>query len=195
MRRRRFLGLAAGGALAWIPAGAQQPQDSAAAPADPLPWPGVAGATRAEVDSMDNDAVVKAIELRLRCNCGCGLNIYTCRTTDFTCSVSPALHREVVGLLQAGRTPDQVMDDFVAKYGESILMAPKARGFGVLGYVLPGAAVAIAGALLAAVLIRRSRGRVAPAAPARAPAPRAASPSASPEELARLDQALRELDA
>jgi cytochrome c-type biogenesis protein CcmH len=196
MNRRRFLGAAAGAALA--PAAAaigQAPQDSTPGPADPLPWPGVAGAARAEVEPMDNDATVKAIEQRLRCNCGCGLNIFTCRTTDFTCSVSPALHREVVALLGDGRTPRQVEDDFVAKYGESILMAPRPRGLGMLGYVLPGAAVLVAGGLLAAVLVRRGRlaaaGTGATSGPS--PAPRAAA-VASPAELARLEQSLRDLD-
>lgn len=195
MNRRRFFGVAASAALVPV-AGAigQAPQDSAPGPADPLPWPSVAGAARAEVVPMDNDATVKAIEQRLRCNCGCGLNIFTCRTTDFTCSVSPALHREVVALLADGRTPQQVEDDFVAKYGESILMAPRPRGLGILGYVLPGAAVLVAGGLLAAVLVRRSRLAAAGVASAPAPTLRATSVGASPTELARLEQSLRELD-
>ena len=40
-----------------------------------------------------------ALEHRLHCQCGCRLDIYTCRTTDFTCPVSPSMHRDVVSLV------------------------------------------------------------------------------------------------
>jgi cytochrome c-type biogenesis protein CcmH len=136
------------------------------------------------------------VERRLRCTCPCGLDIFTCRTTDFTCSYSPALHDEVLTLVRAGTGPEGVVAAFVAKYGERILLAPKPQGFGILGYVLPGTAIVLVAGVLAWVLIRRSRrpGMVpvqpAPAAPARSPVP-----AGSAEEMARLDRALEELDA
>jgi cytochrome c-type biogenesis protein CcmH len=43
---------------------------------------------------LDDDAR-DALEKQLKCQCGCILDVYTCRTTDFTCSVSPAIHRDV----------------------------------------------------------------------------------------------------
>jgi cytochrome c-type biogenesis protein CcmH len=211
--RRRALLLALGGAAAGgAAAGAQTPgQDSARGAADPLPRPDWIPSTRAEVRAADNDETVKAIERKLRCTCPCGLDIFTCRTTDFTCTYSPALHQEVVALLQAGRSPDQVVEDFVAKYGESILLAPKPRGFGTLGYVLPGALIVAAGSLLAWVLARRSSvptpspsaaGAPAPAGPAARPeaarppgGPARPAGAPSPDEVARLERALRELDA
>lgn len=194
MNRRRFLAwLGAPAALAvGASVRAQTPGDTARA-ADPLARPDWAGRPRAEVRIMDNDPIVKVIERKLGCTCPCGLDIYTCRTTDFTCTYSPALHREVIALLEAGRTPDQVVDDFVAKYGEQILMAPRAAGFGVLGYVLPGAAILGAGTLLAWVLLRRDRVADAPAPPGLTGAP-PPEPGGSPDELARLERAVRELD-
>src|SRR5439155_9368740 len=90
---------------------------------------------RAAATAADNDAVIKALEHRLKCNCGCNLDIYTCRTTDFTCTYSPALHREVLALRRAGKSPDEVVAAFVAKYGEQILMAPKPEGFNLAGYL------------------------------------------------------------
>src|SRR4051794_6291308 len=33
-----------------------------------------------------------ALEHQIRCQCGCTLDVYTCRTTDFSCQVSPAMH-------------------------------------------------------------------------------------------------------
>jgi len=112
---------------------------------------------RSVATAADNDAAIKSLEHRLKCSCGCNLDIYTCRTTDFTCTYSPELHREVVALRQEGKSPDEVVAAFVSKYGEQILMAPKPEGFNLAGYLLPGALVAGAGTLLAAVLLRRSR--------------------------------------
>ena len=39
--------------------------------------------------------------------------------------------------LDAGRTPEQVKDYFVARYGEWILLRPAARGFNWVVYLLP----------------------------------------------------------
>ena len=39
------------------------------------------------------------LEHHIRCQCGCTLDVFTCRTTDFSCQVSPAMHRDVMALL------------------------------------------------------------------------------------------------
>ncbi len=154
--------------------------------ADPLARPDLVQ-DRAAATAADNDPVIKELEHRFRCTCGCNLDVYTCRTTDFTCTYSPALHREVLALRREGKSPDQVEAAFVAKYGERILMAPEPQGFNLAGYLLPGALVATAGVLLAAVLLRRSR---RPPQPAAAPAQSAASPS----DAERLARALRDVE-
>ena len=125
------------------------------------------------------------------CNCGCTLDVFTCRTTDFSCTYSPALHREVLALRNEGKTAQQILDAFVAKYGEKALMAPEPRGFNLWGYLLPGVAIGIAGIALGAVLRRRE----ALAAAAGRPAQSAVAPvSATPEELERLRHALEEVE-
>src|SRR5689334_4172708 len=43
-----------------------------------------------------------ALEHRIRCQCGCTLDVYTCRTTDFSCQVSPSMHRDVMSLVSGG---------------------------------------------------------------------------------------------
>jgi cytochrome c-type biogenesis protein CcmH len=188
VNRRRFfqqsMGLAGGAVLGQKPA-----QDGAA---DPLPQPGWLSGTRAVVDSTFNDATVKAIEQKLRCTCGCGLDIFTCRTTDFTCTYSPALHQEVVDLLQRGNSPDAAIERLVSKYGEAILQAPKASGFGIVGYLLPGAAILVGASLIAWIVARKIRlRRPVSVRAADAPAPGAAT---SEEDRFRLEQALRELE-
>ncbi len=149
--------------------------------------PGAAGRARERVDPEDNDAEVMAIEKRLQCTCGCTLDIYTCRTTDFTCTYSPELHKEVLALRAEGKGAEEIVAAFVAKYGEKVLMAPKPVGFNWAGYLLPGALLLLVGGALVAFLKRRS----AQQPPAVAlPTPPIAD--ASPEELARLEQALKE---
>lgn len=151
MNRRELLRALPAGLLAFQ---GKPAQDSASA--DPLFRPD-AVQSRSVATDADNDPVLKEVEHRLKCTCGCNLDIYTCRTTDFTCTYSPALHAELVALRAEGKSPEELVAAFVAKYGEQILMAPKAEGFNLMGYLLPGAAVVTAGALLVWVIARRAR--------------------------------------
>ena len=160
--------------------------------ADPLRDPSVVGRARAVATSADNDDVVNGIERRLKCTCGCSLDIFTCRTTDFSCIYSPELHQEVVGLCTAGSSPDEVIAAFVAKHGESILLAPPTEGFNLLGYLLPSALVVSVGGALGFLLLRRHRMRLVAVNPARPVG--MAEPGPTAEEQARLDRALAELD-
>src|SRR5918999_2108778 len=117
--------------------------------------PSVVGRPRQPTAPGENDAEIKAIEQQLACSCGCTLDVFTCRTTDFTCTYSPQLHREVVELDRAGKTAQEILDAFVAKYGEKALMAPKPEGFNLWGYLLPGSAILLAAGALAAFIARR----------------------------------------
>jgi cytochrome c-type biogenesis protein CcmH len=152
--------------------------------------PSVVGRPRVPTDPEENAAEIQAIELRLACNCGCTLDVFTCRTTDFSCTYSPKLHREVLALRDEGKSAQQVIDAFVEKYGEKALMAPKPKGFNLAGYLVPGAAIATAGAALV-LLISRRRVALASSAGAGASAPPV---EASPEELVRLQRALDEVE-
>ncbi len=189
-RRTLLVALAAPVALRRLLAQEQTPKTGAA---DPLRDPGSVGQLRAEANPLDNNETIKGIERRLKCTCGCNLDIFTCRTTDFTCTYSPELHKDVIALYQAGQTADQIVAAFVAKHGEQILLAPPPLGFNILGYILPTTAVILGSGALGFVLLRRHRLRLEaqPVTPTRS-----ASPSSfTPEQQADLDQALKELDA
>ncbi len=191
MNRRTLLAaLLAPAALERLGAQTQTPKTGAA---DPLRDPASVGQLRAEANPLDNNEVVKGIERRLKCTCGCNLDIFTCRTTDFTCTYSPELHKEVIALFQAGQTADDIVAAFVAKHGEQILLAPPARGFNILGYVLPTVAVVLGAATLGFVLVRRHRLRLETqtATPGRS----AGGSDLTPEQQANLDRALKDLDA
>jgi len=127
------------------------------------------------------------LENRLKCQCGgCKLDVFTCRTTDFSCSVSPAMHGDVLALVEGGYDAPEILAAFQSVYGERVLMAPVKSGFNLLGYTMPFIVLG-AGAVVVAALIRRWRAR-APAAAALVPE---AELSATSEELARLDAAVR----
>jgi len=208
VNRRGFLAVAAAslGAGRMLAGPAVQDTARSRGPGDPLQQPELAGQPRAAVRPVDNDERVKTLEGRLKCTCGCNLDVFTCRTTDFSCTYSPALHREVVAQFEAGKAPEAIVQSFVARYGESILMAPKPAGFNLLGYLVPGALVLLAGGALTLVLLRRGRVVSSPAsassstpssslsASTTGSAPSAPSPAPSPEELAHLREALHEID-
>lgn len=201
LSRRSFCGQL--GAAALLPLQGQGPlagQGEVGTLRDPV----AAGRPRAPTEIADYDERIKTIEQRLACTCGCTLDIFTCRTTDFTCTYSPALHREVVDLDRAGKTAQEILDAFVAKYGEKALMAPKPEGFNLWGYLLPGSVILLGGGALAAFISRRRVAvaeaqavttdaapvPVAPTAPRGSPA----APAATPEEMERLERALAEVE-
>ena len=104
-----------------------------------------------------------------------------------------------MALWNDGRSADEILDAFVAKYGEEALMAPEPEGFNLAGYLVPGAVVTGLGATL--LWVRSRRARVARAAAASAvtaasavvadPAA-SADPAPTPAELAALERALAE---
>jgi cytochrome c-type biogenesis protein CcmH len=184
--RREFLALGAGSFLgvvaSWRPATLQGPDTlPGTGPSGRLWDPARAGRPLEPVNAADNDAAIQAIEKQLHCTCGCNLDVYTCRTTDFTCTVSPAMHQHVVGLAERGMTGQQIIDQFVREHGVAILMAPPKRGFNLAGYFVPSVLIVAAGLVLTLVLRHWAR----TAAPDRVTA-RPLAPPGTSEELERL---------
>lgn len=142
------------------------------------------------VTARDNDAAIQAIEKRIKCTCGCGLDVYTCRTTDFTCPVSPKMHAQVLALAASGQSGDQIIATFVQEHGLEILMAPPKRGFNLIGWGTPWAVVLVAAVALAFALSRWVK-RANPTLSTT----RAGDAGASPAELERLREALRHTEA
>ncbi len=187
-------GLAATGLARML--GAQQPAQTNFAPMNqsayrPTVRPPKPNATP-QLTAVERDD----LEHGLKCQCSCPLDVYTCRTTDFTCPVSPPMHQDVMRLVEGGYTADEILAAFVETYGEVALTAPKKEGFNWLGYFAPSVALATGGVLLT-LLLRKWRGEAVLAA-ARAkesagsrPA-QPTTPAASAEDLEQLERALRE---
>lgn len=188
--RRGFLAAGIGILLSAHPAFRQSAQDTTTGPSGRLYDPTWAGPSIQPVTARDNDAGVQAIEKRLKCTCGCGLDVYTCRTTDFTCPVSPKMHAQVLTLAEAGNSAEQIIAAFVREHGIEILMAPPKTGFNLVGYLTPGGLLLAAGALLVIAMRRWVRRGV--------PGPvlaGAGTGTASAAELERLREALLHTDA
>ena len=207
MRRREFLGCALGvGGVALLGArtlGAQQGASGAAGAGQSSGssnlFPMDQGAARRVVrppktgarSALSNDER-DAVERQLHCQCGCTLDVYVCRTTDFACQVSPAMHRDVIALVEGGHSAQEIIDAFVDTYGEVALMSPKKEGFNWAGYLVPFGALAAGGAALVTVLRRMQQRAAARPAPARTPSADASLGTA--DELARLEAAVRRDD-
>lgn len=130
--------------LAFAPASAQSPAQRAGA--DTLAADDIARAV-ARDPALESRATRLASELR--CPVCQGLSIQD--------SPSPlALQMKDLIRTQVGQgyTDAQVRDYFVSKYGEWVLLEPRASGFNLLVYVLPAAAL-LAGFGLLAVAVRR----------------------------------------
>jgi cytochrome c-type biogenesis protein CcmH len=146
----------------------------------PVTLPAKPGASASMTDAQRDD-----LEHQIHCQCGCNLDVFTCRTTDFSCSVSPAMHADVMGLVAGGHTAQEILAAFKAVYGEKVLMAPLKSGFNLVGYTMPFIALGT-GAVLVAVLLKRWKSRAPAAAPIEPH-----HVDATEGELAALDAAVR----
>ena len=145
--------------------------------------PAKAGAAKSMGDEQRD-----ALERDIRCQCGCTLDVYICRTTDFSCQVSPAMHRDIISLVEGGYSAPEIIDAFVSTYGERALMAPTRTGFNLAGYLVPFAALG-AGAVALTVVLRGMSRR--PAAASGRPVAAPADVNATDDEMARLRAAIR----
>ncbi len=147
------------------------------------------------VRSMSEEQL-NAFERNLACPCPCTLDVFTCRTTDFTCGISPAVHRDLQALVDGGYSGDEIMAALGQTYGDFILMTPRKEGFSLVAWFAPFAAVGI-GAVAIGAMLRGWRRNAAAAEIVNAEvAARAAEQTpvitASAEELAQLQAALRD---
>ena len=114
-----------------------------------------------------NEREVYEVAAQLRCVVCQNLSV-----ADSPSEMAAQMRGIVRERLAAGDTRDQVIQYFVEKYGEWILLSPRRRGFTLVLWIAPFAAVAI-GLALVAILLRRWTRR-APSREAPLPVPDAA---------------------
>ncbi len=188
--RREFLASLGAGALVLMPRSAFSMQENTGAANIPMEqdaYRPVKLTARTGARPSMTDEERDALEHKIKCQCGCVLDVYTCRTTDFSCSVSPAMHHDVMDLVSGGYNSAEILTAFQGVYGERVLMAPLKQGFNLVGYMMPFAALITAGGVVL-MLIRKwgARAALEPRAAVAAPL------DATPEELEALKAAMRD---
>ncbi len=155
----------------------------------PVALPKKAGA-KPLVTQLERDE----LERGLKCACPCKLDVFTCRTTDFQCGISPAMHSDVVRLIDGGYSADEIVAAFSTVYGERVLMSPVKEGFNIAGYVVPFITLGV-GATMLVALLRKWKRQSDAAAPAIASASvrpiNGGMPAATDDEMRRLEEAVR----
>lgn len=126
---------------------------------------------------------------RLMCTCGCAQLLGGCDHVG-----CPSRGQEMTDLqaqLTAGKTDQEILSWFAAKYGATVLAAPPAKGFDLIAWIAPFAV--FGAALLGTILLIRRWGNL----PGRKMEPVAVSNAANmdPTEQARLEQIRRETGA
>ena len=138
-------------------------------------------AVAADPQALEREA--RQLEAKLMAPC--------CWAQQVSLHQSPAadeIKQNIRRLLAEGKTSQQILDRYVAEYGDRILAEPPARGFSRLIYVAPWVFL-VASVGLVVVVIRRLR--------AVGPAPSKRESTAAPpneDEAERIDEELRNLD-
>lgn len=119
------------------------------------------------------------------CDCGCHpQSIFEC-----ACARAAEMRDEVRAVVEQGKTGEEVIAAYVAKYGEKIRIAPTSEGFNLLAWAGPGVGILTA-ALLVALLLRRWKAKAALEPALAAPAPLAPGDPYA----ARLESEMKDLD-
>jgi hypothetical protein len=125
---------------------------------------------------------------RLMCQCGCVQLLGEC--DHYGCPDRDKELSELSTDIAAGVTDQQILDEFSAKYGATVLAAPPASGFNLVAWIAPFAV--FAAALLGTILLIRRWGGLRGGKQAAAPAEVIVS---DPAERQRLERIRRETGA
>jgi cytochrome c-type biogenesis protein CcmF len=157
-----------------------------------LLFPGIARAQHVEGQFkpiVPRTALEKDLYKSIICMCGtCGRQL----VGECTCSVAESMREEISALVAEGKTRDEIINYYIAKYGsEEPLAEPIDKGFNRLAWLFP---YAIGGASMAGIgLIAARWSRRVPAA-RDVEAGREADDAIDPEIEERLEDELRNLD-
>lgn len=104
------------------------------------------------VGAGDTTARYKSIGHQLICTCGCGQVLLECNHVG--CTVSTQEEGELRNALDRGDGNQLILQDFVQKYGPTVLAAPPESGFNLVAWIAPGMVFLLA-MLGAALVIRK----------------------------------------
>ena len=106
-------------------------------------------------------ATVSDISKQLICQCGCTMVLLNCSHVE--CGSREEMTTVIAEKLAQGQSTEQILQLFVAQYGEQVLASPPKRGFNLTAWIAPFAAIILGGGVIYAALrtwVGRSRSSV-----------------------------------
>ena len=104
------------------------------------------------VGAGDTTARYKSIGHQLMCTCGCGQVLLECNHVG--CTVSTQEEGELRTALDRGDSDQLILQNFVQKYGPTVLAAPPESGFNLVAWIAPGVVFLLA-MFVTALVIRK----------------------------------------
>ena len=94
------------------------------------------------VESTHAGAMLADLENALMCKCDdkCGKVLMNC-----TCSTAAKTRKKFTKMLESGITVEQIIQQQVTEYGETVLSAPTKSGFNLTAWVVPFGALLVGG--------------------------------------------------
>ena len=105
--------------------------------------PGAPPVAASAQDSANLEAMTTLLASELRCPVCQGESIQ-----DSPSELARQMRDLIRDQLRAGKTPDEVRAYFVDKYGEWILLSPRAEGLNLVVYLVPFAAILVGGVVV-----------------------------------------------
>lgn len=110
----------------------------------------------------DEGARFNSLGHRLMCVCGCSQILLECNHVG--CTYSDRMRGELMASLDRGENDELALQDFVQKYGPTVLAAPTAVGFNRVAWIMPFLALVL-GLVTTIFVVVAWKKRPAPVAP------------------------------
>lgn len=95
---------------------------------------------------MADSPTVSEIANELICQCGCNMVLSNCSHDE--CSSRDTMIALIEQKLAQGESREQIIDYFVAQYGEQVLASPPKKGFNLVAWILPFVAILVGGGVI-----------------------------------------------
>ena len=145
----------------------------------------IAGAIGPRRTSSSEEAFNRLSD-RLLCQCGCGQHLQGCNMHP--CGTAYPMRDQIRASMAAGKSEEEVVEEFVQQMGAGVLAMPPARGIGLAAWIMPLAALLLGLAVIFRVV---KRWRPQPAVERAGPPASTAAPNGTLERYtASIDEEL-----
>ena len=93
-----------------------------------------------------NAVTVSDVSQQLICQCGCNMVLLNCSHTE--CDSRGAMTGFIKQKMGQGQSQEEIIQVFVAQYGEQVLASPPKRGFNLMAWLTPFTAILFGGAAI-----------------------------------------------